>query len=218
MEEYQRRVDLLRDALKRDKSITYNWHDPQTSYLEAIFSRGDRRLADVLEWAWQHGAKFDSWSEYFDYQRWMDALRENQNSPERQQLQVFEDLVKDREKDYTEARKAPSSLQNAKQALEALNRKLSDCRRALPAEQMPDAIEQLPEQRQTEQLTAMEQLLREREDSLDQEEFQVRSDLQQLKERQKALQAKIETLEKGVLDTDFEADLIYVEQLLKSIR
>lgn len=74
VEEYQRRVDLLRDALKRDKSITYNWHDPQTSYLEAIFSRGDRRLADVLEWAWQRGAKFDSWSEYFDFQRWMDAL------------------------------------------------------------------------------------------------------------------------------------------------
>ena len=74
VEEYQRRVNLLRDALKRDKSITYNWHDPETSYLEAIFSRGDRRLADVLEYAWQNGAKFDSWSEYFDYQRWMDAL------------------------------------------------------------------------------------------------------------------------------------------------
>ena len=73
-EEYQRRVDLLRDALKRDKSITYNWHDPETSYLEAVFSRGDRRLADVLEYAWQHGAKMDSWSEYFDFQRWMDAL------------------------------------------------------------------------------------------------------------------------------------------------
>ena len=74
VEEYQRRVNLLRDALKRDKSITYNWHAPETSYLEAIFSRGDRRLADVLEYAWQNGAKFDSWSEYFDYQRWMDAL------------------------------------------------------------------------------------------------------------------------------------------------
>ena len=74
VEEYQRRVNLLRDALKRDKSITYNWHDPETSYLEAIFSRGDRRLADVLEYAWQHGAKMDSWSEYFDYQRWMDAM------------------------------------------------------------------------------------------------------------------------------------------------
>ena len=73
--EYQRRVDLLRDELKRDKSITYNWHDPDTSYLEAVFSRGDRRLANVLEWAWEHGAKMDSWSEYFDFQRWMDALK-----------------------------------------------------------------------------------------------------------------------------------------------
>ena len=74
VEEYQRRVNLLRDALKKDKSITYNWHDPETSYLEAIFSRGDRRLGDVLEHAWLNGAKFDSWSEYFDYQRWMDSL------------------------------------------------------------------------------------------------------------------------------------------------
>ena len=74
VEEYQRRVNLLRDALKKDKSITYNWHDPETSYLEAIFSRGDRRLGDVLEHAWLNGAKFDSWSEYFNYQRWMDSL------------------------------------------------------------------------------------------------------------------------------------------------
>ena len=74
MEEYRRRVDLLRDALKRDKSITYNWHDPQTSFLEAALSRGDRRLADVIEEAWRQGAKMDSWTEYFDYQRWMDAF------------------------------------------------------------------------------------------------------------------------------------------------
>ena len=74
MEEYQRRVNLLRDALKRDKSITYNWHDPETSYLEAVFSRGDRRLGDVIEHAWRNGAKFDSWSEYFSFQRWMDSF------------------------------------------------------------------------------------------------------------------------------------------------
>lgn len=73
-EEYQRRVDLLRDALRREKSITYNWHDVETSYLEAVFSRGDRRLADVIQWAWEHGARLDSWSEYFDHQRWMAAL------------------------------------------------------------------------------------------------------------------------------------------------
>jgi len=74
VEEYRRRVDLLRDALKRDKSITYNWHDPETSYLEAVFSRGDRRLAEVLETAWKNGARLDAWSEYFDFRRWMDAL------------------------------------------------------------------------------------------------------------------------------------------------
>ena len=73
-EEYQRRVNLLRDALKRDRSITYNWHDPRDQL------SGGR----VLPWRppsgrragggpGQHGAKFDSWSEYFDFQRWMDA-------------------------------------------------------------------------------------------------------------------------------------------------
>lgn len=72
-EEYLRRVALLRENM-RDKSITYHWHDPDTSFLEAVFSRGDRRLADVMEHAWREGAKFDSWSEYFDYDRWMRAF------------------------------------------------------------------------------------------------------------------------------------------------
>ena len=73
-EEYRRRVDLLRDALHGKKSVVYNWHDPDTSLLEAVFSRGDRRLADAIEWAWRDGAKFDSWSEYFDLSRWMRAF------------------------------------------------------------------------------------------------------------------------------------------------
>jgi hypothetical protein len=73
-EEYRRRVNLLRDALHGKKSIVYNWHDPDTSRLEAVFSRGDRRLADAIEWAWRDGAKFDSWSEYFDLDRWMRAF------------------------------------------------------------------------------------------------------------------------------------------------
>ncbi len=75
MEEYQRKVDLLRDALRRDKSITYNWHDPQTSFLEAVLARGDRRVAPVIEAAWRQGAKLDSWSEYFSFQRWMEAFQ-----------------------------------------------------------------------------------------------------------------------------------------------
>ena len=74
MEEYHRRVRLLREHM-RGRSIKYNWHDPETSFLEAVFSRGDRRLAGVLEEAWRQGAKFDAWSEYFDFQRWMQAFR-----------------------------------------------------------------------------------------------------------------------------------------------
>ena len=72
-EEYLRRVKLLRDNM-REKSITYHWHDPETSFLEAVFSRGDRRLADAIEAAWRDGTKFDSWSEYFSLERWLKAL------------------------------------------------------------------------------------------------------------------------------------------------
>ena len=72
-EEYLRKVTLLREHM-RNKSITYNWHDPETSYLEAVLSRGDRRIADVIEEAWRHGAKFDSWSEYFNLQTWLTAM------------------------------------------------------------------------------------------------------------------------------------------------
>ena len=72
-EEYLRRVTLLRDNM-REKSITYRWHDPDTSFLEAVFARGDRRLADAIEAAWREGAKFDSWSEYFDLDRWLRAF------------------------------------------------------------------------------------------------------------------------------------------------
>nr|WP_317326310.1 TIGR03960 family B12-binding radical SAM protein [uncultured Flavonifractor sp.] len=73
MEEYQRRVKLLREHM-RGRSIRYNWHDSQTSFLEAVFARGDRRVADVIETAWRQGAKFDAWSEYFDFDRWLAAF------------------------------------------------------------------------------------------------------------------------------------------------
>ena len=73
MEEYHRRVKLLRENM-RGRSISYNWHDPDTSFLEAVFARGDRRVADVIEHAWRAGARFDSWSEYFSFQRWLDAF------------------------------------------------------------------------------------------------------------------------------------------------
>ena len=73
MEEYRRRVQLIRDNLK-NKAINYNWHDPDTSYIEAVLSRGDRRIGDVLETVWRSGGKMESWSEHFSLKRWTDAF------------------------------------------------------------------------------------------------------------------------------------------------
>ena len=75
MEEYQRRVDLLRNAIKSNKSIIYDWHDPDTSYVEAILARGDRRLGRAIEEVWRRGGRLDAWSEYFDFDRWIDSVR-----------------------------------------------------------------------------------------------------------------------------------------------
>ena len=74
-EEYQRRVKLLRDHM-RGRSIHYNWHEADTSMLEAVFARGDRRVADVIQRAWEKGAKFDAWTEYFSLERWLEAFAE----------------------------------------------------------------------------------------------------------------------------------------------
>ena len=80
-EEYHRRVDLLRNSIK-NKSIQYNWHEMETSYIEAVLARGDRRLGKLLETVWRKGARLDSWSEYFDFERWMEAFAETGIDPD----------------------------------------------------------------------------------------------------------------------------------------
>ena len=73
--EYERRVKLLREAITA-KSVTYNWHDGDTSFLEAVLARGDRRLGRVLERAFRKGAHLDAWSDCFDLNRWLEAFAE----------------------------------------------------------------------------------------------------------------------------------------------
>jgi len=73
MEEYMRRVGLLRDAL-RTKAITYSWHSPEQGYIEAALARADRRVGDVVEAAWRLGARLDSWGEFFSLERWLSAF------------------------------------------------------------------------------------------------------------------------------------------------
>lgn len=58
------------------KKIKVNYHDSATSVLEGVFAKGDRRLGRVIETAYRKGAFFDTWEEYFDYDRWLEAFRE----------------------------------------------------------------------------------------------------------------------------------------------
>ena len=63
----------LRESITTRK-ISLSWHDASTSFLEAVFARGDRRVAEALEAAWRKGAKFDGWGEFFSLDTWMEAF------------------------------------------------------------------------------------------------------------------------------------------------
>ncbi len=68
-EEYLRRVRLLREHITA-RNVVYNWHDAETSEIECILSRGDRRVGAVIEAVWRAGGKLEAWSDYFRYDRW----------------------------------------------------------------------------------------------------------------------------------------------------
>ena len=76
-EEYLRRKTLLMDTLKQEhnyKSIKYNWHDSNTSILEGLLARGDRRVGKVIYEAYRDGCLFDAWTDYFDMKKWEAAI------------------------------------------------------------------------------------------------------------------------------------------------
>ncbi|MCC5427381.1 TIGR03960 family B12-binding radical SAM protein [Clostridium botulinum] len=75
MEDVRKKIEAVRGAIK-SKQITYNWHESLVSYMEAIFARGDRRLCNVLIKAFEKGARFDGWNQYFDFNIWKEALEE----------------------------------------------------------------------------------------------------------------------------------------------
>ncbi|MBQ6515201.1 MAG: TIGR03960 family B12-binding radical SAM protein [Clostridia bacterium] len=58
------------------KGVTFHWHEPYVSYLEACFARGDRRMGAVLKRAYEKGCILDGWNETFRYDTWMEAFRE----------------------------------------------------------------------------------------------------------------------------------------------
>jgi radical SAM family uncharacterized protein len=92
MEQVKEKIKLLRGSIK-SKQIVYNWHESPVSYIEAVFARGDRKLCDVLVRAFEKGAKFDGWGEYFNFEVWKEAMAK---------CGVDGDFYAYRERDYEE--------------------------------------------------------------------------------------------------------------------
>ncbi len=74
-EEAARRVGVIRGAL-RYRAITLSYHEPKTSLVEAVMSRGGREVAALVEEAWRRGARFDAWTELFSEEAWRGAADE----------------------------------------------------------------------------------------------------------------------------------------------
>lgn len=72
METFKEKQRYLRDKIT-NKKVKFNYHDAETSFLEGVIARGDRRVAPLIHKAWELGCKFDGWQEYFDFEKWMAA-------------------------------------------------------------------------------------------------------------------------------------------------
>ena len=75
------RIGAVKGAIK-SRSIVFNYHEQETSFMEAVFARGDRRTCDALIRAFEKGAKFDGWSEYFNMDIWKESMEECNLDPE----------------------------------------------------------------------------------------------------------------------------------------
>ena len=74
LEEINRKHRMLKDAVRPHRMVKLRNHDARGSMIEGIIARGDRRLADVIERAWRHGARFDSWDDQLKLEAWEEAL------------------------------------------------------------------------------------------------------------------------------------------------
>ena len=78
-EEFLDKARVVKTAVTEQlnqKSIKYNWHEADVSVLEGVFARGDRKIAKVIECAYRKGCLYDSWSESFHNDWWLEAFKE----------------------------------------------------------------------------------------------------------------------------------------------
>lgn len=85
--EPQDTMEMLREKQKhllasvKSKKISVSYHDADTSFIEAVLAKGDRRLGNAIELAWKKGSRLDGWNEYFKPSRWYEAFEETGVSP-----------------------------------------------------------------------------------------------------------------------------------------
>jgi radical SAM family uncharacterized protein len=72
-EALQRKLRLIKARVASDRNLNLRYHDPEPGVMEGLLARGDRRVADAIERAFQRGARFDGWQEHYDHQTWMQA-------------------------------------------------------------------------------------------------------------------------------------------------
>jgi radical SAM superfamily enzyme YgiQ (UPF0313 family) len=73
-EEIEEKVAILQEGM-RDRGLRFSWHDPESSQVEAILSRGDRRVGRAIYEAWRRGARFDAWSDHLSWPAWEAGMR-----------------------------------------------------------------------------------------------------------------------------------------------
>jgi radical SAM superfamily enzyme YgiQ (UPF0313 family) len=73
-DELRRKINLLKDATRKQHGVQLKWHDPKATLAEGIASRGDRRVGAVIEEVWRNGGIFQEWSEFFDVELWKNAM------------------------------------------------------------------------------------------------------------------------------------------------
>jgi radical SAM family uncharacterized protein/radical SAM-linked protein len=81
LDESRRRIQFIQKSIK-DPRIRVKWNQPEMSWLEGVFARGDRRLTPALVKAWHKGARFDAWSEHFRLDLWQEAFRDTGVDPD----------------------------------------------------------------------------------------------------------------------------------------
>ena len=80
IDEAMQKLNWLKDHLNAP-NVQVKWQDPRVSVVEGVWARGDRRLNQVLVDAWQSGCRFDGWTEFFNYERWMSIFKKADIDP-----------------------------------------------------------------------------------------------------------------------------------------